>query len=94
MVFFSVSLKKLAFKTLTVHINIKKIFIGEVIFMLVLNRKRISIVILCIMVSIFSFMIATTDKEESSIPTTATPVSGKTIVIDAGHGVPDERSTK
>lgn len=62
--------------------------------MLVLNRKRISIVILCILVSVFSFMIATTDKKEDTVPTTATPVSGRTIVVDAGHGVPDERGTK
>ncbi len=53
--------------------------------MLVLNRKRISIVILCILVSVFSFMIATTGKKEDTVPTTATPVSGRTIVIDAGH---------
>lgn len=26
-----------------------------------------------------------------SVETTATPVSGKTVVLDAGHGVPDER---
>ncbi len=38
-----------------------------------------------------------TNKEEAnnqSVQTTATPVSGKTIVLDAGHGIPDERSTK
>ena len=63
---------------------------GEVIYMLVLNRKRISIVILCVLVSVFSFVIATTDQKEDTVPTTATPVSGRTIVIDAGHGVPDE----
>ena len=26
----------------------------------------------------------------STIPTVSLPVSGKTIVLDAGHGVPDE----
>ena len=29
------------------------------------------------------------DKKES-VPTVSLPVSGKTIVIDAGHGKPDE----
>ena len=31
-------------------------------------------------------------KNESSntVETTSTPVSGKTVVLDAGHGVPDE----
>lgn len=53
--------------------------------MLVLNRKRISIVILCVSLSIFSCIIATADKKEDTVPTTATPVSGRTIVIDAGH---------
>lgn len=62
--------------------------------MLVLNRKRISIVVLCVFISVLSFILATTKKEEKSIATTATPVSGRTIVIDAGHGVPDERSPK
>lgn len=65
--------------------------------MLVINRKRISIVMLCVFVSIFSFILATTNKKESNVqtvPTVATPVSGKTIVVDAGHGIPDERCTK
>ena len=62
--------------------------------MLVLSRKRISIIIVGVLISLFSFIIATTDKKEDTVPTTATPVSGRTIVVDAGHGVPDERSTK
>lgn len=65
--------------------------------MFVINRKRISIVILCVFISIFSFILATTSQKENkvaTVPTVATPVSGKTIVIDAGHGVPDERCTK
>lgn len=32
--------------------------------------------------------------DRSSITTTATPASEKTIIIDAGHGLPDERSRK
>ena len=59
--------------------------------MLVLSRKRISIIIVGVLISLFSFIIATTDKKEDTVPTTSTPVSGRTIVIDAGHGVPDER---
>ena len=50
--------------------------------MLVLNRKRISIVVLCVFISVLSFILATTKKEEKSIATTATPVSGRTIVIE------------
>ena len=65
--------------------------------MIVINKKRIQIIISCIIIAIFafSFQIASTPKEAeektlNTIPTTATPVSGKTIVIDAGHGIPDE----
>ena len=32
--------------------------------------------------------------DDETQSTTATPVSGKVIVVDAGHGVPDERSTE
>ena len=72
--------------------------------MLVINKKRIKIITTCILIGIlaFSFKIAKTgeqneqnvEKDNNTIETTATPVSGKTIIVDAGHGVPDERSTK
>ena len=60
--------------------------------MLILNKKRITLVITSIFLSIFIF-IFTTDNIQSSdkyTPTVSLPVSGKTIVIDAGHGIPDE----
>lgn len=74
--------------------------------MIVINKKRIQIILACLMIGIFafSFQIANkqedlvkntnTEKQQTTVQTTATPVSGKTIVIDAGHGVPDERCTK
>ena len=66
--------------------------------MIVMNKKRIQIIISCILVSLFAFSIQMTMgtrpsvKNESSntVETTSTPVSGKTVVLDAGHGVPDE----
>ncbi len=66
--------------------------------MIVINKKRIQIILSCIAIAIFAFAfpIISKEKEEknetkqNAIATTATPVSGKTIVIDAGHGVPDE----
>lgn len=68
--------------------------------MILISKKRIKIVIACLLISIFafSFKIADTptNKNEQGnniIQTTSTPVSGKTIVLDAGHGIPDERST-
>ena len=73
--------------------------------MFILHKKRIQIMIACVIISLlaFSFSIAKNSKEgipnnqveePNVLPTTATPVSGKTIVIDAGHGTPDERSRK
>ena len=57
--------------------------------MIVLNRKRINVILLSVFVSIFAFILVTDRK--ASVPTVSLPVSGKTIVIDAGHGKPDER---
>ena len=58
------------------------------VFMIVLKKKAIRIAILSIFVFVFSFALISDKKE--SVPTVSLPVSGKTIVIDAGHGKPDE----
>ena len=58
--------------------------------MLVLNRKRLSFIFGCLFVSIFTFMFISNKEEENTVSTVSLPVSGKTIVVDAGHGVPDE----
>ncbi len=59
--------------------------------MIVLNRKRISLMLLIILLGIFTFSY---NKEEVELEkeqlVTATPVSNKVIVLDAGHGIPDE----
>ncbi len=62
--------------------------------MLVINQKRLKIIFSCVLIAlfVFSFQIANNqmnDKNET-VTTTATPVSGKTVVLDAGHGKPDE----
>lgn len=75
--------------------------------MLVIHKKRIQIILACLVIGIFTFvfeMANTKEKikentnaepiQQDTITTTATPVSGKTIIIDAGHGTPDERCTK
>lgn len=59
--------------------------------MLVLSRKRLSFIVGCLFISIFTFMFVTGKNSEFVVPTVSLPVSGKTIVVDAGHGVPDER---
>ena len=68
-------------------------------------KKRIQIILSCLIIGIFtfSFQIASNKNElkkdgnseqQNFLETTATPVSGKTVVLDAGHGIPDERSRK
>ncbi len=59
--------------------------------MIVLSKKRISIVILGVFLSVFTFMFASSKNEKNNTVATVTlPVSGKTVVLDAGHGTPDE----
>ncbi len=71
--------------------------------MIIIRKKRIQIIILCLIISILSFTFQVGKEEKLNLhtkeknylkETTATPVSGKTIIVDAGHGTPDERSRK
>lgn len=55
----------------------------------VLNKKRILTVTICLVLSFF--LIGVSEKKET-IETVALPVEDKVIIIDAGHGFPDERS--
>lgn len=56
--------------------------------MIILNKKRITIITLSVFISVFAFIFSM-DKQ-NTVPTVSLPVSGKTIVVDAGHGKPDE----
>lgn len=56
--------------------------------MIVLNKKRIRMAILSVFVIAFGFAFISDKKE--AVPTVSLPVSGKVIVVDAGHGKPDE----
>lgn len=56
--------------------------------MIVLNKKTIRIFVLSIFGITLGLSVITDRKE--AVPTVSLPVSGKTIVIDAGHGKPDE----
>lgn len=62
--------------------------------MLALLRQRLSLVFGCIFISIFTFTLMAETQKDNSIPTISLPVSEKIIVIDAGHGLPDERCKK
>lgn len=58
-------------------------------FMIILRRKRLFIVALCFILSVSVFLLQTSKKEEVK-QVVSLPVSQKVIVLDAGHGVPDE----
>ena len=62
--------------------------------MLILKRKRIIVMMCMFFVSLyaFSFKIANEDLtlNKKSIETVSTPVTNKVIIVDAGHGTPDE----
>lgn len=62
--------------------------------MIVLSKKRIMVVASGIMVALCVFAIQTNTKNANVVQTVALPVSNKVIVLDAGHGKPDERCTK
>ena len=56
--------------------------------MIVLNKKRITIMLLGVFLSVVVCIFVSDSR--SIVPTVSLPVSGKTIVVDAGHGKPDE----
>lgn len=60
--------------------------------MYVISRRRISIIIICLLLGIFVYSYEGTkiNLDDKVQLTTSTPVSGKVIIVDAGHGVPDE----
>ena len=56
--------------------------------MIILKKKKIRIAILSVFATIL--VVAMFNDKREDVPTVSLPVSGKTIVIDAGHGKPDE----
>lgn len=57
--------------------------------MIILHKKRIILVASLIVVSVFTYMLGAY-KMQNTVPTVSLPVSNKVVVLDAGHGVPDE----
>ena len=57
--------------------------------MIIIRKKRIITLISIIFVTLFIANIKI-DKQEETVETVAIPVTNKVIVVDAGHGVPDE----
>lgn len=61
--------------------------------MIIIHKKRLYLLSLIVFISIFACSMIV-NRTENSVQTVAIPVTNKVIVIDAGHGIPDERSTK
>ena len=57
--------------------------------MVIISKKRILLVLVILGVSVLIFKI-TNSVYKNNIETVALPVSNKVVVIDAGHGYPDE----
>ena len=64
--------------------------------MILISKKRIQISMICLIIAVFTFSLQiannknTTKEDKNTLQTTSTPVSGKTVILDAGHGKPDE----
>lgn len=59
--------------------------------MFVFNKKRILFLTMCLVVSFIGLNLDF-NQNFNTVPVSSTPVSGYTIVLDAGHGMPDRRS--
>lgn len=58
--------------------------------MVIITKKRIKIILTCVLISLCAFAVQNPNKENiknnnTVMETTATPASGKTIILDAGH---------
>ena len=63
--------------------------------MIILDKKKIVKILSIVMIFIFTYIITgynvnNTKNKSKTIETVALPVNNKVIVLDAGHGVPDE----
>ena len=63
--------------------------------MIVITKKKILTWISALFVFIITLTVFNrSDLKKESVQTVNLPVSNKVIVLDAGHGVPDERGRK
>ena len=60
--------------------------------MIIINKKRLTFVITSVFIAIFVFVFSTDSLkgQNNYIATVSLPISNKVIIIDAGHGIPDE----
>lgn len=57
--------------------------------MIILSKKRIISIICLVIIGMFAFMLQTANVNRT-LETVSFPVTNKVIVLDAGHGKPDE----
>ena len=60
--------------------------------MIIIKKKNTFILLGIILVIIFAAILFLNSEEEKTVQTVALPVSGKVIILDAGHGGEDGRS--
>ena len=56
--------------------------------MIVINKKRITFIFFMLFLSIISAFV--NNKKVNIVPTSSLPITNKVIILDAGHGKPDE----
>ncbi len=57
--------------------------------MIIISKKRIAIISGILLLAVFAFTFQTANLN-NTVQTVSLPVSNKVIVLDAGHGKPDE----
>lgn len=64
--------------------------------MIILRKKNLAMLCMVVIISVFTFFFTSSNInfENKTVQTSSLPVCNKVIVIDAGHGIPDERSPK
>lgn len=62
------------------------------VFVIVITQNKILKVLIIIFLILLILNLMKIKKTEKIIQVVSLPVTGKTIVLDAGHGYPDERS--
>ncbi len=53
--------------------------------MIILRKKRILLVLSCVIISVCVFSLGLLNRNNTAIPTVSLPVSNRVIVLDAGH---------
>ena len=62
--------------------------------MFFVRRKRLVIMGYLVLISVFSCIYLTRAYEEEISPVMASPATGKVIILDSGHGLPDSGAVR